>query len=178
MEFRTRKLIKPEDLNPRGTLFGGRVMEWIDEESAIFAICQLESIDVVTKFISEMDFVSTAHSGEIIEIGTEVVKFGVTSITIAVEVREKTSKRTIVKIDKVVFVNVDKDGKPTPHGKGGIQNSKRNTLRDEILSFPINSKEDLEAFEQKFLYQPLVALEADLLSLAKERQEDAHWLLY
>jgi len=32
MNFRTRKLIKPEDLNARGTLFGGRVLAWIDEE--------------------------------------------------------------------------------------------------------------------------------------------------
>ncbi len=33
MKFRTRKLIKPEDLNARGTLFGGQMLKWIDEEA-------------------------------------------------------------------------------------------------------------------------------------------------
>ena len=43
MKYRTRKLVKPSDLNPRRTLFGGQVLKWIDEEAAIFAICQLGS---------------------------------------------------------------------------------------------------------------------------------------
>jgi acyl-CoA hydrolase len=37
MNFHARKLVKPEDLNnPRGTLFDGRLLEWIDEEAAIY----------------------------------------------------------------------------------------------------------------------------------------------
>ena len=38
MIYRTRKLIKPSDLNPRGTLFGGQLLKWIDEEAAILAL--------------------------------------------------------------------------------------------------------------------------------------------
>jgi acyl-CoA hydrolase len=117
MVFRTRKLIKPADLNARGTLFGGRVMEWIDEESAIYAICQLETTSVVTKYVSEFDFVNTALLGEIVEIGVEVLKFGTTSITLRAEVREKESKRAIVKVEKIVFVCVGEDGHSVPHGK-------------------------------------------------------------
>jgi len=37
MKFYSRKWIKPEDLNPNGSLFGGRLLSWIDEEAAIFA---------------------------------------------------------------------------------------------------------------------------------------------
>ena len=62
MNFRTRKLIKPEDLNARGTLFGGQVLKWIDEESAIFAVCQLMNKNVVTKAMSEINFVSSLLS--------------------------------------------------------------------------------------------------------------------
>jgi acyl-CoA hydrolase len=40
MNYRTRKIVKYEDLNPRGTLFGGQLLKWIDEESAIYAICR------------------------------------------------------------------------------------------------------------------------------------------
>lgn len=34
MNFHTRKWVKPEDLNPNGTLFGGSLLRWIDEEAA------------------------------------------------------------------------------------------------------------------------------------------------
>jgi len=37
MQFYSRKLIKPEDLNGRNTLFGGALLGWIDEEAGIYA---------------------------------------------------------------------------------------------------------------------------------------------
>ena len=117
MNYRTRKLIKPSDLNARGTLFGGQVLKWIDEEAAIFCVCQLGTSRIVTKLMSEINFVKTGKLGDIIEIGCDVVKFGTTSITINCDVRNKTTKQSIVKIDKIVFVVVDENGKPTPHGK-------------------------------------------------------------
>lgn len=116
MIFRTRKLIRPEHLNPRGTLFGGIVMKWIDEEAAIYASCQLDTSSLVTKLISELDFVAPARNGDIVEIGTSVVSIGRTSIILSMEVRNKTTKETIVKVDKIVFVHVDEHGKPAPHG--------------------------------------------------------------
>lgn len=117
MKFRTRKLVKPEDLNARGTLFGGQILKWVDEEAAIFCFCQLSTRSIVTKVMSEIDFVSSAKTGDIVEIGCELVSFGRTSITIACEVRNKDTKQTILKIDKIVFVKVDDEGKPVPHGK-------------------------------------------------------------
>jgi acyl-CoA hydrolase len=117
MNFKTRKLIKPEDLNARGTLFGGRVLSWIDEEASIFTICQLGERSIVTKAMSEIDFVSTAKTGDIAEIGCELVSYGTTSITITCEVRNKDTKKTIIKVDKIVFVLLDENGKPKPHNK-------------------------------------------------------------
>lgn len=114
-------MVKPGDLNGRKTLFGGRMLEWIDEEAAIFAACQLDNTNVVTKTISEVDFVQTAHIGDIVEIGMDVVKFGTTSITICCDVRNKNTKNTIVKIDKIVFVLLDENDRPTPHGKTKVK---------------------------------------------------------
>jgi acyl-CoA hydrolase len=122
MKYMTRKLIKPEDLNSRGTLFGGQLLKWIDEEAAIFAMCQLTSPtdlfppNIVTKIISEVNFLSSPISGDIIEIGCNLIGFGRTSITLECEVRNKYTKDTIVKIDKIVFVCVDVNGNPKPHG--------------------------------------------------------------
>src|SRR5680860_964500 len=87
MRFHTRKWIKPLDLNPNGTLFGGRLLEWIDEEAALYAIIQLENPKTVTKFMSEINFKSSAKEGDIIEIGIDVVKFGNASLTLRCEVR-------------------------------------------------------------------------------------------
>ena len=120
MKYRTRKLVKPEDLNTRRTLFGGQVLKWIDEEAAIFAVCQLGSSNIVTKAMSEVNFVSTAVMGDILEFGMELVSVGTTSITIACDVRNKMTKQSVIRIDKIVFVLLDENGKPTPHGKPKI----------------------------------------------------------
>ncbi|AXG71638.1 putative acyl-CoA thioester hydrolase [Kordia sp. SMS9] len=121
MRFHTRKWVKPEDLNPNGTLFGGRLLEWIDEEAALYAIIQLENAKVVTKYISEIDFKSSAKKGDIVEIGIEVIKFGKSSIVLKCEVRNKMTQETIITVDNIVMVNLDANGKALPHGKTKVE---------------------------------------------------------
>lgn len=116
MRFFSRKLIKPEDLNAHGTLFGGTVLAWIDEEAAIYVLCQLGEGNIVTKYMSEINFVNSAKLGEVIEIGMETVKFGTSSITVKCLVRNKFNKEPIISIDKIVFVHLDEFGKPKAHG--------------------------------------------------------------
>lgn len=120
MNFHTRKWVKPEDLNPNGSLFGGTLLRWIDEEAVIYAIVQLGNPYVVTKFISEINFVSSARQGDIIELGITATAFGRTSITLTCEVRNKITRKSILTIDRLVFVNLDEDGYPMPHGKTEI----------------------------------------------------------
>ncbi len=121
MNYHTRKWIKPEDLNANHSLFGGRLLQWIDEEAALYAIIQLENTRTVTKYISEINFVSSAHQGDIIEIGIEATDFGRTSITLNCEVRNKMTRQTIITIDRIVFVALDEHGKPKPHGKTKVE---------------------------------------------------------
>jgi acyl-CoA thioesterase YciA len=121
MRFHTRKWVKPEDLNPNGTLFGGRLLQWIDEEAALYAIIQLENTKVVTKYISDINFVNSARQGDIIEIGIEVTKFGQSSLTMRCEVRNKMTHETIILIDQIIMVNLGADGKSAPHGKTTVE---------------------------------------------------------
>ena len=114
--FRTRKWVKPEDLNPNGTLFGGSLLRWIDEEAAIYAIVQLGNQQVVTKYMSEIEFVSSAVQGDIIEMGLSATTFGRTSLTMRAQVRNMITRELILSIDKIVFVNLGEDGRPAPHG--------------------------------------------------------------
>jgi acyl-CoA thioesterase YciA len=121
MRFHTRKWVKPEDLNPNGTLFGGKLLSWIDEELALYTIIQFENSKVVTKYMSEINFTSSAKQGDVIEIGIDVVSFGHTSITLECEVRNMMTRETIITIDKTVMVNLGEDGKPKAHGKTEIE---------------------------------------------------------
>ena len=121
MNYHTRKWIKPEDLNPNHTLFGGRLLQWIDEEAALYAIVQLETPRCVTKYISEINFVSSAKQGDIIEIGIEATDFGNTSIVLTCDVRNMMTRETIITIDKIVFVALDENGHPQKHGKTQVE---------------------------------------------------------
>ncbi|MEX5261620.1 UNVERIFIED_CONTAM: hotdog domain-containing protein [Kocuria sp. CPCC 205274] len=114
--FRTRKWVKPEDLNANGTLFGGSLLRWIDEEAAIYAIVQLGNQRAVTKYMSEINFVSSAEQGDIIEMGLTATGFGRTSLTMRAQVRNMITRDLILSIDKIVFVNLDREGRPAPHG--------------------------------------------------------------
>jgi len=130
MNFHTRKWIKPEDMNPNGSLFGGNLLSWIDEEAAIYSIVQLGNQRVVTKYMSEINFVSSATVGDIIELGITATEFGRTSITLRCEVRNKITRTSILTISRIVFVNIDSEGNPAPHGKSRISYI-RDQFKDE-----------------------------------------------
>ena len=121
MRFHTRKWVKPEDLNANGTLFGGKMLAWIDEKAALYSIVQLENSRVVTKYMSEINFMNSAKQGDIVEIGIDVVKFGKTSLVLKSEVRNMMTRETIISIDNITMVNLGEDGKPKPHGKTQIE---------------------------------------------------------
>ncbi|UYQ92221.1 acyl-CoA thioesterase [Chitinophaga horti] len=127
MNFYTRKWVKPQDLNAHGTLFGGTLLAWIDEEAAIYTIIQLGTNGVVTKYMSEINFINSAKQGDIVELGIKATHFGRTSLTLTCEVRNKITQKTILTIDKIVFVSVDENGAPKAHGRTEI------TYTDERL---------------------------------------------
>ena len=118
MRFLTRKLVKPEDLNANDTLFGGRLLEWVDEEAAIYAAIEVRHKRVVTKSISAINFIAPARKGDVVEIGVALKRVGKTSVTVEVQVRDLTSHKIIVNIDEMVFVCVDELGKPVRHTLG------------------------------------------------------------
>ena len=118
MRFLSRRLVMPNDLNYANSLFGGRALEWIDEEAAIWAICQLETNCLVTKHIGDISFESPALQGDIVEFGLETKAVGRTSITVSCLVRNKATKKTICFADDIVFVKVDPETRqPASHGK-------------------------------------------------------------
>ena len=122
MKYKNRRLVKSEDLNGAGSLFGGKALAWIDEEAAIYAFCQLGAKNLVTKAMSTIDFKAPAKLGDIVEIGCDVVKIGTTSITVSCSMRNKTTQQEIIAVSEITFVNLDENGKPTPHGITTVRN--------------------------------------------------------
>ena len=115
MKFKTRKLITPADLNPRGYLHGGQLLKWIDEEGGIHAGLELNTGLIVTKFMSSIDFTFPVMLGDVVEIGMKIVKIGTSSCTLSCEVRSLHADRVVCTIDKIVYVRVNKYGLPKGH---------------------------------------------------------------
>lgn len=107
---------EPADINYGGKVHGGEVMKWIDQTAFACARNWAESY-CVTVYVSGIQFHKPINIGELIKINAKVIHTGTTSIHIAVDVHARyfEEKDYEKKTDCViVFVAVDKNGKPRP----------------------------------------------------------------
>ena len=118
MELITTYICKEFDLGIHSNMFGGRLMALLDDAAAGYAAQLCDSPMIVTIKFDEFVFKKPVKVGSILKIYGKVVKFGNTSITVCCDVRNKNTKQSIIKIDEIVFVLLDENGKPKPHGKG------------------------------------------------------------
>ena len=109
-------LVKPEDLQHHGTLFAGRMAEWLVETCFISA-CRFvgKPEDIVCIKVHGITFTRPIGNGDIIEIRAKVALVGTTSVTIYghASCPGDTSPRVH---GMATFVTVDKDVKPYAHG--------------------------------------------------------------
>jgi len=118
----SRKIIMYPDLSVTGRLFGGMLLSWIDEAMAMLAMGTMKTQDVVTKKVSEVNFLAPGLLGDILEIWGRDIKQGHTSLTMhgQVVVRRATpdGEKTIPICDcTIVFVAIDAKGKPCVWGQ-------------------------------------------------------------
>ncbi len=116
INFRAQVGTPRKNLNANGTLFSGSLVRWIDEEATIYASLRLGNGSVVTKFISEINFVSSAQQGDLIERCLRAIASGKTSLTMRAEVRNMITRKSILTIIQIVFVKRDERGVPAAHG--------------------------------------------------------------
>jgi len=115
--YKVRKWVKPEDLNQHGALFGGRLLQWVDEEAAIVAVTQLGTTSIVTRHVSALDFVARAERGDLLELEYRVMGFGRTSVTLSCRVVNAVTGQEVLTLESIVFVMVDSAGHPVAHGQ-------------------------------------------------------------
>jgi acyl-CoA hydrolase len=108
-------LVLPPDTNHHETIFGGRVLSYIDEIGAITAMKHC-NMPVVTASIDSVDFLSSARVGDVLEMEAIVSSTGRTSMEVYVRVQSKnllTGETKLTTESFLTFVAVE-DGKPMP----------------------------------------------------------------
>ena len=105
--------VRPEHLNGAGRLFGGKLMEWIDELAGLVGIRHAQQ-DVITASIDNLKFIRGAYLKDIIVLIGRVTFVGRTSM----EVRVDTYIESIEGIRKPInrayltLVAIDAQGNP------------------------------------------------------------------
>lgn len=108
------ELVLPGDANSLGTIFGGKVMQWIDVAAAVAAMRHAKGA-VVTASVDAIHFLTPIHVGEIVVIQAQVNVTGKTSMEVGVRVEAddpKTGSRRYTTKAYLTFVAVDAQGKP------------------------------------------------------------------
>lgn len=110
------EIVLPEDSNPKGTIFGGRVLALVDKCAAVVAMRHARG-EVVTVSMDSVDFVSGVRVGDILVLeGRLNAVFG-SSMEVEVEVRSEkpqTGQRRLTTRAFVTMVALGADGRPSP----------------------------------------------------------------
>jgi acyl-CoA hydrolase len=111
MIHETHRLVLTEDLNQYGSLFGGRLLSWVDEASFIAASLDYPQCKFVTIGMDEVAFKVGVKNGSILVIRSQRKKLGKTSVTYNVEVFcGRVQEKKVIFTTNVTFVNVDDAG--------------------------------------------------------------------
>jgi acyl-CoA hydrolase len=110
------ELVLPEDTNPHGSIFGGRVLALIDKCAAMCAIRHTR-MDVVTVAMDSIDFRNAVRLGDILILkGRMNAAFG-SSMEIEVDVHSEdpySGDRRLTTQAFVTMVCIDPRGRPQP----------------------------------------------------------------
>jgi acyl-CoA hydrolase len=108
------EIVLPEDSNPRGSIFGGRVLALIDKCAAIVAMRHARS-EAVTVSLDSVVFVNKVRVGNVLVLcGHLNAAFG-SSMEVEVQVHSEdpaTGDRKLTTTAFVTMVAVDEQGRP------------------------------------------------------------------
>jgi acyl-CoA hydrolase len=110
------QFVLPPDTNQHGSIFGGRVLQWIDICGAI-AAQRHSHRKVVTASMDEMHFLVPISLAEIVVLRACVNYVHRTSMEVGVRVEREvptTGARTHAATAYLTFVSLDETGRPTP----------------------------------------------------------------
>ena len=109
-------MIRHEDINGFNRLFGGRLMEWIDDVAGI-AARRHAGIDITTAAVDTLEFKSAAWLNDIVVIEAWVTHVGRTSMEVRADSYVEdpaTGERTMINHAYITEVCIDEQGRPVP----------------------------------------------------------------
>lgn len=109
------QMVLPPDTNYHGTVFGGRILQWIDIAGAIAAQRHTRR-KVVTASIDDMHFAVPIRLGEVVVLKAAVNYVHRTSMEVGVRVEREipsTGERELAATAYVTYVALDDAGQPT-----------------------------------------------------------------
>lgn len=115
-EVTLRFLAEPTDVNFGGKVHGGAVMKWIDQAAYVCAAGWCGQY-CVTVYVGGIRFYRPIHIGNLVEVKAKLIHTGKTSMHVSVDVSAgETINRKFGKTTHciIIFVAVDKDGRPVP----------------------------------------------------------------
>ncbi len=103
------------NMNGYSRLFGGKLMEWIDINSAV-AARRHSGCNVTTVSVRELEFRKPAYANDTLVMTSKVVYTGRTSMEICTKsyVERLDGTRELINSAYVTMVALDSDEKPTP----------------------------------------------------------------
>lgn len=78
----TRHIVMEKDLNAFGNLFGGAILGWLDEASALYVMEKIGYANFVTVSLTDVNFKAPGRRGDAIVIYCRTLKTGKSSITV------------------------------------------------------------------------------------------------
>jgi len=108
-------LIQPAHLNGGNRLFGGTLLNWIDEVAAIVAMRHAGIKTVTTAAIDQLEFKAGAYLNDLIVLVGYVVYTGNTSMEVRVDtyVESTDGMRRVINRANIVLVALDENNTPT-----------------------------------------------------------------
>ena len=110
------KMVFPNTTNNYSTLFGGTLMQWMDEIGFITAT-RFTRQKMVTVSMDRIDFKLPIPAGHMVELIGEVDKIGNTSLQVEVSVYREgmyEEHRELAVTGRITFVAIDEQQRPTP----------------------------------------------------------------
>jgi acyl-CoA hydrolase len=111
------RLVLPEHLNHYGYLFGGYLLQWVDEASWIAASRDHPGCRFVTVGMDRVEFKRSVREGTILRLVAEASGQGRTSARYAVTVYADdldTGEESAIFATQVSFVCLDREGRKQP----------------------------------------------------------------
>ncbi len=109
------KLVMPEDLNHHGFLFGGRMLQWVDEYAYIAASLDFPRCNLVTVALDHVEFRRSVLQGTVLRFQVQQARVGTSSVQYTVNVfnANEDDSQPIFSTG-VTYVRVDDDGVKVP----------------------------------------------------------------